>query len=212
MAFKCEGCETVVDVKTQYCSCKPKKPQWKFFNDEKDGKTEVLADWEKFASIGYNTETIFSTLEGIAGQNGLPDKECLGQLLKKVDMPDSKEMSKQIAFNVVAGTYDNQTSKLNSVTTLLPNAYIKSSGKGASKCAELVMWNKVSNGVKTHNYLGVGQQIAPCDLCCARYSGLAKQKKLTIIVCYNSPYDKRPTNAYLVFTPTGTVYLSKKKS
>jgi hypothetical protein len=215
MAWKCRKCKHVVEdfLKPSECpGCHKKNTGFDHVKD--DSKKEVTEtkeyEWETFAKEANTQETVLTSLKDIANTNGLPDENCLAALLKAIDIPTPQKQG--INFTVICANYDSKEKKLNGKHKLIDNKKADSTGHGADKCAELAVWEAIKADVGSSKpYLGFGQSKCPCDLCCARYAGLAKAKSLTIIVCYSEGYDKRPPNEYLIFSNTGTVFASKAK-
>lgn len=207
MAYSCKNCGEVCEAKLKSgCGKCGKNKGFALVTDK--STTDVVASykWETYASSAAVTIVSFTDFKSIGGVNSLPDSECLQKLYLKALVPSIK--GKKMVFNVYVGNYADSTLTGSYAVTDKEEFTVKAK---ASLCAEALMWDHCESKIGTKKYMAVGQSKCPCDLCCARYAGLAKDKSITIIVCYDEGYDKRPAGHTFVFSSTGAIYLSSGK-
>lgn len=205
MPYTCKSCQTVVAVKPRQCpKCNQTNKGWSMqvaapVQTEAKGKAYEFEDATATPVTAIN---VAADAGAIANQHGFPDADCLNLLLNATVLPQGDTKDKDsIYFTVIEANYGS-LAKAVTKTKLLTNKSFAKTGKGASKCAELFMWDAIASSLtEARPYLCIGQTIRPCDLCTARYAALAVAKSKTILVYFDKGYDAREGKSWLAFTP-----------
>lgn len=129
-------------------------------------------------------------------------------MYKKVKSPGFGD-GKCVGFRVFHGLIGEKKSDLTGGYVYHDKVYKtnKFSHSKADTCAETHMYKSIKGELTDKSYLVVTQDCAPCRQCIASYAGLAKAKKMAVMVYFEEGYDILPdAPGLLVFTETGAAY------
>jgi hypothetical protein len=208
MAFKCKGCEVVVEASSKPASCPSCDQRFKGWTlvvvkpVAKARDTSDAPEWDNASTVALTTANLVTaqTLDALGGQHGFPSAACLNALYAAIDAPKGGKAPKSIYFNAIAANFDNDSAALTKAD-LASNAPFAINST-ASQCAERGLWKSISASLTGKTLLGIGQDTRPCLSCCARFSALAASKNITIMVYFEKKYDALPGNTWLLFPPT----------
>lgn len=207
--YLCKACKkpVIADKKpTGKCpngDCK-KAAGWDLAKAEVVEKREIsdCPEWD-LAADAIVTPIVGNTTVSLAGTHGFPDANCLNAMHGCIKVPEGGNDAAAICFTAFDANYSNKGGLASS--KLVSKQAFKKTGKGASLCAERWFWKEVAPklNAKSRPYLGIGQSVRPCKLCTARFSALAASRQMTIMICFDKPYDGLPGNSWLLFSSSG---------
>ena len=144
-------------------------------------------------------------LSKIAGQKGYLDANCLAYMSGNMGKRD-KANKNCVTFSIRTVTFLGDQKNRGE----LHDGSIQISIPRGENCAEYKVYSKLLPGLTIGQHLIISQSKAPCRGCLNRLQGLARAKRINIVVHYDEAYDVLNTNNGLVFvSATGMVCWQK---